>query len=532
MLNNKKIYIIGGGVSGLAAACFLKNKGFNVCIIEKNNTLGGRLFEYEENGFRFNNGPSWYWMKDVFDEVYEEIGISKKDVYKLNKLDPQYKMVFDDEEFVIPGEYKKTQEMFSDLSKSNKLESFINKSHKKYDIARKIFLRYNNLSFTEYLNLETIKNIIHFDFNISYREYCKKFSDNKHLQKILEWPSLFIGSSPKKISAMYSMLTYSMIHDGTFLPEDGLVDIVKVLTKRANELDVEIKLNESVKDYIIKNKKIIGIKTNNSVYKNVESIIAGCDYQFNESILPRKFRTYPKSYWEKIELCPSCLLFHIGINKKLETDDFHVLFFDNNLDSHMNEIYNLKTVPENPLFYLNITSKKLKTAPDGHENLFILIPTGPHMIITNETVTKYYDYVINKIEKYYDTKIKENIVCKKIFKDSDFKSRFNAYGGNAYGLSCHPLQSAFLKPRIKSRYLNNLYYCGQLTNPGPGVPPSLLSGIVTSKYFIKNRNKSNKFNFGESLTLVIAIFARTLSLYTTIKIILKEIIYIFSGYIL
>ncbi len=529
---NKKIYIIGGGVSGMTSACFLKKQGYQVCIIEKNDTLGGRLFEFREKGFRFNNGPSWYWMKDVFEEVFDEIGIPKNKRYKLERLDPQYKVVFENSELNIPGKFEDVQKMFNNKSPDNKLDLLVEQSKKKYEISRNIFLNYTNLSFTEYLNFKTVKNILGFNFNISYRDYCKRFTKNNDLFKILEWPSLFIGSSPEKISAMYSMLTYSMIYEGTYLPENGLVDISRVLAEHCKTLGVEIKLNEGVEEYSIKKNKIDCIRTSKKFYNDVDMVISGCDYQFNESILPKKYRSYPDSYWNKLELCPSCLLFHLGINKQLPTQDFHVLFFDQKLEGHMDKIYNMKTVPDEPLFYLNITSKKIDSAPKGCENLFILIPTGPHMILKDSDIDRLYNYVIKKIEKYYQTEIRDNVIVKKVFADKDFKSRFNAYGGNAYGLSCHPLQSAFLKPRIKSRYVNNLYYCGQLTNPGPGVPPCLLSGIVTSKYAIKNRGRSSRFHFGEVITLVMAIFVRTLSVKALIKILLKEIFYVLTGYIL
>ncbi|VVU94498.1 Flavin containing amine oxidoreductase [seawater metagenome] len=527
----KQIYIIGGGVSGLVSACYLKKKGYDVTIIEKNNVSGGRLFEFKEEGFHFNNGPSWYWMKDIFEEVFLDIGISKQEMYWLIKLDPQYKIVFPDKDMIIPGEYSEIRKLFP-INERSKLDSFVKESKNKYQISRKYFLRYKNLSIFEYFNWETLFNIFSFNFHLSYRDYCKKFTDNKYLQTLLEWPALFIGSSPKSVSAMYSILSYSMLAEGTYLPAKGMIEIVNLLENHSKKLGVNIKLNESLIDYKIKNNKIINIITDKNIYQDIEDIICSCDYNFNESLLPDNYKTYPNKYWQKLELCPSCILIHLGLNKKLPTKDFHVLFFDNNLDHHLNCIYDQKKLPSEPLFYLNISSKLSLTAPYDCENLFILIPTGPGMIINQKDIEEAYKYVINKLETYYKIKLKDNIIKKKIFKNQDFSSRFNAYQSNAYGLTCHPLQTAFLKPRIMSRYINNLYYCGQLTNPGPGLPPCLLSGIVTSKYLIQNKGQSNRFKIGESLTLILSIFIRTFSFFTTLKVFIKEILYIFFNYLI
>ena len=522
-----KIYVIGGGISGLVSACYLKSNGYNVCIIEKNDVLGGRLFEFKENGFKFNNGPSWYWMKDIFETVFQEIGITKDKMYNLIKLDPQYNIVFDDKEQPIPGNYNEIKKMFSLQDK--KFNNFINRSSMKYNISTNQFLKYNNLSLTEYINIKSLKYIFSLNIFISYRKYSKKITNNRHLQKLIEWPSLFIGSSPKKVSAMYSLLSYSMLKDGTYIPENGMIDIINTLEKHCKKLGVDIKLNEAVLDYDIKDNKIIAIKTTNNIYKNIYSVVSACDYKFTESLLPNKYKTYPDQFWNKLELCPSSLLIHLGINKKIASKDlFHILFFENDLDNHIESIYNKTSLPEKPLFYLNITSTLLDSAPKNCENLFILIPTGPHKNITEKYIEKYFNYVIDRLELYFETKFRDNIIVKKIFKDQNFSERFNSFGGNAYGLTCHPLQTAFLKPRIKSRYIGNLYYCGQLTNPGPGLPPCAISGLNTAKYIIKNKNKLNRFNLGESFSLILAIFLRTFALKTTVKSVLKEFLFIFN----
>ena len=519
-----KIYVIGGGISGLVAACYLRRNNYNVCIIEKNDVVGGRLFEFKEKGFRFNNGPSWYWMKDIFEKVFEEIGIKNDDMYKLIKLDPQYKIVFENNDLPIPGNYTEINKMFK--SDNPKFDNFINRSSFKYKISVDQFLKYNNLSFTEYINRKTLKHFLKLDLLTSYRKYSKKITLDKNLQKLIEWPSLFIGSSPKKVSAMYSLLSYSMLKDGTYIPENGMIEIINSLEKHCKKLGVEIKLNESVLDYEIKDNQIISIKTNKNNYNNIESVLSACDYKFTESLLPEKYKTYPDRFWNKLELCPSALLIHLGINKKIATKDlFHILFFENDLDVHIDTIYNKKELPEKPLFYINITSSILDSAPENCENLFILIPTGPHKNIDEKYITKYYNYVLDRLELYFNTNIRDSIIVKKIFRDQNFTDRFNSFGGNAYGLTCHPLQTAFLKPRIKSRYINNLFYCGQLTNPGPGLPPCAISGLNTAKYIIKNKNKLNRFNLGESSTLILAIFLRTLAIKTTIKSILKEFLF-------
>lgn len=527
----EKTYVIGGGISGLTVAIYLKINGQNqVTIIEKNDTLGGRLYEFKDKGYTFSAGPSWLWMIDWINMVFKDLDIPNNQMSDLIKLDPQYKMVYEDDELSIPGNYSDIKKMCSEKFKCNKLDKLNNEMKKNYFKTRDILSKNNNLSITEYTNLPTIKFLLSCNLFTSYRKYFQSFTSDQNLQSMLEWPSMFISSSPNKISAAYSLLTYTMMSDGTYIPKKGMYEIVEILKKKAIDLGIEIKLNESLQSYEIEKNKITKLKTDKNIY-NVKNIIATCDYNFNESILPCEYRTYPSKYWESLETTPSCLLIHLGLKKKIPEKNFHVLFFDNNIDHHIDSIYNKKNpgLPAKPLFYLNITSKILNTAPKNGETLFILVPIPPQESNMNEDeIEKCYTYILNRLENYYNTNIKDYIEVKKIFRDIDFKDRFNSYKGNAYGLTCHPLQTAFIKPRIKSRYIHNLYYSGQFTNPGGGIPPCLVSGAVTAKYVIQNNDLSNRFNLGESITLISSVFIRTQSFITAIIVFFKEIINIFS----
>ena len=210
-------------------------------------------------------------------------------------------------------------------------------------------------------------------------------------------------------------------------------------------------------------------------------LISGADYNHTESLLEQKYRQYKPNYWKKRTFAPSSLLFYVGFNKKLKNVKHHNLIFDTDFETHAKEIYDKPVWPSDPLFYANFTSKtNPKTAPEGCENGFFLIPIAINLNDTYEIRKKYFDFIIKKMELYTGQKLKDSVVYKKSFCVNDFKSEYNSYGGNAYGLANTLMQTAFLRPKMKSKLVENLYFCGQLTVPGPGVPPAIVSGELVA----------------------------------------------------
>lgn len=496
----KKVIIIGGGLSGIIAAANLKykNPNYDIILIEKNNVLGGRLYQNNVHDNIFNNGPSWLWFKDLIDSILNEIGFNVE-VLKSIDLEPQYKIIYDKTLF-----FDVKKNVLQDLKKHDKnikknINEFIKKNKYKYDLCVNNYLRYDNISISEYFNILSLKNIFNLDIFDNYKNIISKISNNPLINKLLLWPSLFIGSKSYKISGLFTILTYYMLNNGTQIySKNGMIDLVNHLELYLNNIGVKIYKNTSVENYIMEKNKIIGVKLSNFETLFCNGIISTIDYKYSESLLDNKFRSYPKLYWDKQVMCPSCLVINMVLNKKLPSLEYHNLFFNYDLDDHIKDIYENKTIPDKPLFYLNITSKIFKNECDkNHENLFILIPTSNYSNLTNYDLKYLYFDVILQISRFVKFDIEPHIVKVKVTKDNHFKNRFNSFKSNAYGLSCENYQFAFFRPKIKSRYVSNLYYCGHTSCPGPGIPPSMMSGLNASNLYIKdnqNQNQKNIFN--------------------------------------
>ena len=463
-----KILIIGGGISGLVAACNLQLKGHQTTLIEKNNFLGGRLNKFKSNETDFCNGPSWYWMDDIFQEVWDNLHIDSRDRYKLNKLNPQFKIINRTQEIIIPSEIKEIKEVFEKIQEksSNNLDLFISENKYKYNLTKK-FMKYPNLSIFEYLNLNTL-NILKYNIFDSYRTFFKKRFSNKILQQILEWPSYFIGSNPNKISSLFNILTYSYLNDGTYIPENGMYSIIEMLEKHYISLGGKINLNNNLRKVNLYNNQIVSVDTNINRYY-CDFVISSIDYNYFENLLPKKMQTYSKYYWNNIKTCPSALIFHLKLDINIDKLNIHNLFIDNNIDSYFLE-YDITSFPP---FYIN-TNIKNKT-------LFILVPISDRAYTESE-IDLCLDYITCKIYNLTRIDINNHIENKVILTNKDYKNIFNSFKDNAYGISCENLQIGPFRPSIKSLKINNLFYCGQSTNPGPGLPPCALSGLIVSNY--------------------------------------------------
>jgi phytoene desaturase len=486
----KKIIIIGSGFSALAASCYLAKQGNQVTIFEKNPTIGGRARQLIKNGFTFDIGPSWYWMPDVFEKFFADFDKKVSEYYILSKLSPAYKVFFGINEFVtiadnLPEIISKFESIESGSGEI--LEKFIAEAQSNYNIAIKDLVYKPGESILELVTLETVTKIDQFFSNIS-KDIRKKFKNQKLIQ-ILEFPVLFLGAKPSDTPSFYSFMNFADFGLGTWQPKDGMYSVILGIAKLAQELGVIIHTNSPVNKILVDNKTAIGIEVNS---ENIlaDIVLSGADYHHSETLLDQKHRQYSEKYWSKKTFAPSSLLFYVGFDKKLKNVEHHNLFFDVDFDKHASEIYDNPTWPKEPLFYANFTSKtNSKLAPEGHENGFFLIPIAPGIEDTQEIRNHYFEKIITRFENITEQKVKKNILFAESFCVNDFIKDYNSYKGNAYGMANTLLQTAFLRPKLKSKKVNNLYFTGQLTVPGPGVPPSLISGKLVADLIAKyNKN--------------------------------------------
>ena len=482
----KKIAIIGSGFSSLSASCYLAKSGYQVDVFEKNDTVGGRARQLIKDGFTFDIGPSWYWMPDIFDKFFADFGKTTSDYYQLDKLDPAYKIFFQDDAITIGDCMDKICEEFEriEVGSSAHLKQFIGKAQKNYDIAiNKVVLR-PGLSPIELVTKETVLRVDQFFKSIS-QEVRKRFKNPK-LISTLEFPVLFLGAKPNKTPSFYSFMNYADFGLGTWHPRGGMYEIIKAMKALAEELGVKFHLGSAVEQVSIEDGKVTGIHTEKGFHES-DYVISGADYHHSETLLEEKYRQYSESYWEKRTYAPSSLLFYVGFTKKLENIEHHNLFFDTNFERHAEEIYDNPQWPSEPLFYVNFPSvTDSSMAPKNHEAGFFLVPIAPGLEDTPELREQYFDIIIDRFEKRTGQSTKDHILFKESFCVNDFIEQYNSYKGNAYGMANTLRQTAFLRPNLKSSKVKNLYFTGQLTVPGPGVPPSLISGKLVSDLILNN----------------------------------------------
>lgn len=481
MREKKTISIIGSGFSALAASCYLAQSGHKVEVYEKNASVGGRARQLKSNGFTFDMGPSWYWMPDVFDRFFADFNKKTTDYYELVKLSPAYRVYFGIDEFIaIADNLPDIIFTFEAIEKGSGkiLNDFMAEAQSNYNIAIKDLVYRPGVSPLELVTVETAKKVGQFFSNIS-KDIRKKFK-NERLIQILEFPVLFLGAKPSDTPSFYSFMNYADFGLGTWHPKTGMFDVVRAMESLARELGVVFHTNANIEKIIVENKTAKALVVNGKTIAS-DLILSGADYHHTETLLDKEHRAYSEKYWESRVFAPSSLLFYIGFDKKIENISHHALFFDTDFYQHAKDIYDEPQWPKEPLFYANFPSLTDKTAaPDGMESAFFLVPLAPGIEDTEALREQYFEKIINRFESLTQQSVKNNIVFKQSFCKNDFVEQYNSYKGNAYGMANTLFQTAFLRPKLKSKKVKNLYFTGQLTVPGPGVPPALISGKLVS----------------------------------------------------
>lgn len=480
----KKISIIGSGFAGLAAAASCAQNGHDVTVYEKNHSIGGRARQFSADGFTFDMGPSWYWMPDVFEKFYNRFGHTTSDFYQLDRLSPSYRVYFAKNDFVdIPSNLEDIYALVESLEKgaADHLKKFLKEAQIKYEIGMNDFVHKPGLSIFEFADLGLLKNAMRMHVFQSMSSYLRSYFKNPQLIQILEFPVIFLGAKPSDTPALYSLMNYADWSLGTWYPQGGMYKIIEALETICKEQGVRIETNANVKEILTYGNRVSGIRINQTNILT-DILIGSADYHHVEQeLLPKEFRTYDEKYWDSRQLSPSCMLFYVGVKKKIAHLLHHTLFFDTDFDKHLGEIYDTQEWPSNPLFYVCAPSKTDSTvALEGCENLFILIPVAVDLKDEESTRQHYFNLVMQRMEHITGEKIKEHVIYNRSYAHRDYKMDYNGYKGNAFGLANTLRQTAILKPSLQNKHLKNLFFAGQLTVPGPGVPPSLISGQVVA----------------------------------------------------
>lgn len=481
----KRIVVIGSGFAGLTAASYLAKAGHDVTLLEKNQHTGGRASVWQDKGFTFDMGPSWYWMPEVFEEFFADFGQKASDYYELKRLDPGYKIEFkNNQSIIVPAQLEALKQAFEEREKGSgaRLEAFLKDAEYKYHTAMADYVSRLSNSFTEFLEPKLMIKALQLNLFSSLRKAVRKEFKDPLLVSLLEFPVLFLGSTPDKTPALYSMMNYADLVKGTWYPMGGMYEIVKGFTGVAIKAGVKILCDHEVTAINTKDNRIVSVATKHGVIET-DAVISGADYRHTEQVLLNKdTRVYSNDYWEKRTMSPSALLYYVGLNKKVDGLLHHTLFFDEDFEDHAKEIYENPRWPKRPLFYMSAASKTdPSVAPEGSENLVFLIPLAPGLEDSDEEREKYFNIMMDRLEQRVGQTLRDSIVVKRSYAMRDFEKDYHSFKGNAYGLANTLMQTAFLKPKIKSSKIKNLLYTGQLTVPGPGVPPAIISGRIAAK---------------------------------------------------
>jgi phytoene desaturase len=405
------------------------------------------------------------------------------------RLDPSYAVIFGDNDFLdIPADMPAIRAMFEELEPGSaaRLDEFLRQAKYKYEVGINKFVHMPGRSLLEFADPKLLVDAVRLDVLQSMSRHVRRFFKHEKLIKLMEFPVLFLGATPENTPALYSLMNYADLSLGTWYPRGGMHKIVEGMVQVARQQGVKLEYNQEVQEIKVENGRATGVQTT-AGFRPADIVVAGADYHHAEQqLLAPQHRHYDEKYWDSRTMAPSSLLFYLGVNKRLKNLRHHNLFFDEDFSRHAQEIYEKPQWPSKPLFYASLPSKTDPTvAPEGCENLFLLVPVAPALADPEETRERYYHLIMDRLERLTGQSIRDSVVFKRSYAHSDFVADYHSYKGNAYGLANTLKQTAILKPTLKSKKVSNLYFTGQLTVPGPGVPPSLISGQVVAGEIFK-----------------------------------------------
>jgi phytoene desaturase len=491
-----KIVVIGSGFSGLSAAAYLSAAGHEVEVYEKNGSVGGRARQLKtDEGYVFDMGPSWYWMPDVFERFFNDFGYTVLDFYELKLLDPSFEVVFANQEVVsVPYSFSELCILFESIEtgSSLQLQKFMKEAQYKYETGMKNLVSMPGISITEFADINLIKGVMRLQVFTSFSRHVRKYFSHPKLIALMEFPVLFLGAMPEDTPALYSLMNYAGLKLGTWYPMGGFGKVIEAIMQVAKNNGTIFHFNNPVEKIRVEEGKVCSVMINGEEI-NCDAVIAAADYHYVENeLLPLSYRNYNEKYWDKKIFAPSCLIYYLGISRKIRSVQHHTLFFEEDLVLHAEEIYKTPQWPTRPLFYVCCSScSDDRVAPKGHENLFLLMPLAPGLEDTDALREKYFMIMMDRFQKHIGENIMSAIDFKKSFCISDFITDYHSYKGNAYGLANTLMQTAILKPKIRNKKIKNLFYTGQLTVPGPGVPPSIISGKIAATQLLKHLKNIN-----------------------------------------
>ena len=415
----ERAVVIRSGFAGMAAACCLAQAGLFVTVLEKNDQIGGRARVWKQDGFTFDMGPSWYWMPDVFETFFARFGKKPSDYYDLVRLDPGYRVYFGKDQIVdVAAGMPQLEAVFEKLEPGSTLHlrEYLAQAAYKYGVGMGDYVWRPSLSIFEFMDTRMIAESIRIQMLQPLHKHAIRYFKDPRLLQIIEFPVLFLGGTAHNIPAMYSMMNHADLVLGTWYPMGGMRKIAEGMEALATELGVTLRTETEARHITIENGHATGVQTDRETLP-ADWIVAGGDYHhIEQNLIDEPYRNYTEAQWDKRVLSPSSLLFYLGVNKKLSGLEHHNLFFDEGLEQHAREIYDDPKWPTRPLFYVCCASKTdPSVAPEGMENIFILIPTAVGLDDPEETRERYYHLVMDRLEAMTGQSIRDAVVLKRSY---------------------------------------------------------------------------------------------------------------------
>jgi phytoene desaturase len=488
-MSDKTVVVIGGGFGGLSSAALLQKKGYNVKLVEKNERVGGVANVIEVDGFRFDTGPSWYLMPEVFEKFFSRFDKKPKDYYNLKELDPQFSVHWKDGDSIrVPSDDKSVRKIFESYEEGSgdMLKDYMSSSEEAYELGMERFIYPNRNSLRDFVDLDVIRSSKAVGlFTDSLGEHVSTYFTNEKLRQTLLFNIVFLGGTPDTTPAFYKLMSYATMK-GVYYPEGGIYELVKAMRDVALEQGVNINTGTPVEN-VKKENGEYAVECEDEIYRG-DIVVSNADYQYTEQeILSEDLRKNSSSHWDSIEYAPSALLLYLGIEGEIDNIEHHSLVFPIEWDEHFKSIEDSSKLPDNPAYYLNVPSKTDNSvSPNGCETLVALVPIGSGMDISEDRMSEFRDLVIRDIENTTETRIEERIKVERRMCLDDFTERYNKSEGTALGISHTLRQTSILRPSM--RYKDNLYFAGGDTRPGIGVPMATISGMHVSDLIQESEN--------------------------------------------
>jgi len=481
----ENVIIVGAGFGGMAAAGLLARKGFEVTVLEKNSQVGGRAQVWRKDGFVFDMGPSWYLMPEVFERFFGHFGKRTEDLLELKRLDPHYRVFFGSGKKVdLMADLKRNLEIFEEAEKggSDGLSSYLESAEYQYKVAMEQFIYKEYRTLFDFMNRRLMFEGTKLHIFESLDRYAKRFIKDPDMRKVLEYNIVFLGGTPNDSPALYALMSHVDFNLGVWYPMGGFGELANAFRKVAEGAGVRFIMDSPVDSIEVENGAVKGVVANGTRY-DADKVIVNADYAWAEmNLLEERYRSYKQKYWDRKAIAPSCLLFYIGLDKRIGGLLHHNLYLSSNWDAHFDTIFKRPTWPEDPSYYVSCPSRTDPTvAPEGKENLFFLVPVAPGLKDDEQVRERYYDKILSHLERLTGESIREHVIVKRIFAHSDFGSEYNAFKGTALGLAHTLMQTAVFRPSHYSKKVKGLYYTGHYTHPGIGVPMVVISSEILAE---------------------------------------------------